>query len=97
MGYTLKYADEALKRDREIVLAAVRNRSFAYRDAQISMKKDKTIVLAALEDKGFPLGDVVDVLRLVGKNHKHCDTALIFVSFFTLHLCSRLVKTRTNE
>ena len=50
--FALKDADDSIKQDKEIVLAAVANYADAIQYADASLKKDKEIVLAAVASKG---------------------------------------------
>merc|ERR1711896_13437 len=54
-GSLLQYASKDLKADREIVLAAVKNRGSLLRNAPKELKNDREIVLAALMNTGNAL------------------------------------------
>jgi hypothetical protein len=57
-GYELQFADDALKTDREVVLAAVRWGAYAFGFAHTSLRSDPAFCLEALEING-------DVLKYV--------------------------------
>jgi len=48
-GLVLKYANESLKKDREVVHQAVKQNGWALRDADESLKNDKEIVKTAVK------------------------------------------------
>jgi len=54
-GSLLEYADESLKRDKEIVMEAVKDYGLALGWADNSLKRDKEIVLAAVKQGGYSL------------------------------------------
>ena len=51
-GDALEYAGPKLKKDREIVLAAVKQQGYALKYADPELKKDREIVLAAVKQNG---------------------------------------------
>ncbi len=50
-GGALQHAAEALRADREVVLAAVRQAGVAFRYAAQPLRGDREVVLAASQDK----------------------------------------------
>ena len=53
-GFVLEYADEELKKDRDIVLAAVKQHGYALQYADL-LRKDREIVMAAVKNFGRAL------------------------------------------
>jgi len=51
-GHNLQYASDELKSDKEVVLAAVRNKIHAFRHAAISLKNDRDFVLQVVTIHG---------------------------------------------
>ena len=54
-GGALEHAVNNLKKDKEIVLAAVKKRGYALEYAHKSLKKDREIVLEAVKEEGYAL------------------------------------------
>ena len=59
----LKYASEALRADRDIVMAVVKENGFALPYASEALRTDKDIVLAAVNQNGMALEYVSDEFR----------------------------------
>ena len=57
----MEYANESLKKDREIVLAAVKNFGTSLSFADESLKKDKVIVLAAVKQDAYAMNFANDI------------------------------------
>ena len=55
-GWPLKYASDALKNDKEVVLAAVKQNGRALGYASNALKEDKDVVLEAVKQNGRALG-----------------------------------------
>jgi len=49
MGLALREADESLKKDKEIVMAAVKKHGWAIEHSDESLHKDNDIIMAALK------------------------------------------------
>ena len=52
-GSALQYADEKLKADKEVVLAAVKNDWAAYKYADLKLQDDTDIRFILVRDKGY--------------------------------------------
>lgn len=62
-GFALQYASEALRADKEVVMAAVHTTGWALDYAAPHLKADKEVVLAAVRQNGWALRYAADVLR----------------------------------
>ncbi len=51
MDVALQFADESLKKDKSIVIEAIKQNGCALEHADESLKKDKSIVLQAVKSK----------------------------------------------
>jgi len=56
----LQYADASLKKDRDVVLAAVQQNGLALQHADASLKKDRDVVLAAVQQNGLALQSAIE-------------------------------------
>merc|ERR1712194_45179 len=62
-GYALRFADDIMKKDRKIVLAAVTQSGSSLRDAAEDLKADREIVLAAVSQNGNALEYAAGALK----------------------------------
>jgi hypothetical protein len=62
-GEKLKVLPEEFKKDRDVVLAAVKNNGWALFYANKNLKKDKFIVLAAIKNEGGAFSYVDSTLK----------------------------------
>jgi hypothetical protein len=84
----LRYASAELKNDREIVMAALKEDSYAFVSASEELKNDKEVVLAALKNRG-------DVMRYISealKNDREIVIAALKVDASALQYASDELK-----
>ena len=73
-GYALRYADESLQDDRDVVLEAVNNCGAALYYASDTLKKDIDIATTALEREGDGAMPFVDARLRYGSDMKRAAT-----------------------